>query len=106
MTIAITSESGEVVGNRQFCASSFAHCLTRRGDGRCADRALERPGTNVIDLFLHCARQRNHLTGGQEEILLGNLMVLQPRLGQRRYDRLLDLGAGPAFHERPPIVPD
>src|SRR5579862_1459036 len=75
-----------------------ASCLPANGNGRCADRAFEGPATNVIDLFLHRLRQRHHLGGSLEEILFGELPLRQPRLGQRRYHGLLDLGAGPAFH--------
>src|ERR1700689_679559 len=72
--------------------------LPANANGRCADRAFEGPATNMIDLFLHRLRQRPPLGGSLEEILLGELLLLQPRLGQRRNHRLLDLGAGPAFH--------
>ena len=44
------------------------------------------------------------LDGGADQVLLGHLAVLEPRLGDRRDDALLDLGAGPADGERDQLL--
>jgi hypothetical protein len=53
----------------------------------------------VIDLLPHGARQRHQARGDGDQIVLGHFPVLQPRLGQSRYDALLDFGPGPAVGE-------
>src|SRR5579864_872770 len=64
----------------------------RRG----ADSALESPASDVIDLLLHGAGERNRLHSDVDEILFRDLPASELGFGQRRYDTLLDLGAGPA----------
>src|ERR1700694_2548993 len=66
---------------------------------RRAGRALECPASNVADLFLHGARERNDADGYPHEILIRYLAVFQPRLGQGGHHALLDLGTGPAHRE-------
>src|SRR5713226_10147338 len=66
---------------------------------RGADGALEGPATDVIDLLIHGARERNNAHRDADEILLGHVAVGQPRAGQGRYYALLDFGSGPAGGE-------
>src|ERR1019366_2114882 len=61
--------------------------------------ALERPASDVIDLLLHGARERNDLHRRLDEILPRDLGIGEPRLGQRRHHALLDLGPAPALSE-------
>ena len=73
---------------------ALALLAERRPDG-----ALERPRSDVIDLLVHGARERDDLHGGADEILLAHRPACEPRLGQGRYHTLLDLGSSPPNRE-------
>ena len=63
------------------------------------DGSFEGPAANVVDLFLHGPGQRHGLDRHADEIVLGEFAIGQPRLGDRRYDALLDFSARPAGRE-------
>src|ERR1035437_2961376 len=66
--------------------------------------ALERPASDVIDLLLHGARERNDLHRRLDEILPRDLGIGEPRLGQSRHHALLDLGSAPTLGELRQLV--
>src|SRR5262245_1490676 len=62
---------------------------------RRAHRTIEGPATDVIDLLLHRLRQRYDVGRGVEQVLVGQLAILQPDGGERRDHALLDLRTCP-----------
>src|SRR5258708_5966341 len=94
-TLAVKSyDTGNVFSEIEGIDPVPGLCVRRR-----ANSALERPVANVIDLLFHRARERNDLHSDADEILLRDLRVRQPGLGQSRDYALLDFGAGPTNRE-------